>query len=319
MSLKPYVEALLSPHEFGDWTPSLRAAIGAIVLLCVLNGASVAYAGDVITNEVSGTVTVDNPERPPDTFCEGSTFDYDGCDEPKTIEKPLRPAADGAVGRMAVKAVLAPIAWVALLGSLLVLGTGNAGGRDREAVDAFRRGALVASIAAIPGVLRYAVRPVVVSRGLPDWTYPNSIDGVEAAAVDALFPNEPAWAAIVLVSALWTAMVVFGGTRGVFETTDGLAGVVAAIAFVTVAASVPLTNGGWIGLPSLLGIFLTVVGVLGFLASGAYISVSKSFELIGFGGTEEVRPEPWYVGLHRFGAFVVVVAGYLATDGVALT
>lgn len=322
MSLQRFLRALLRPREaFDDWTPNTALAVVVLVSLCALNAAAVAHAGGAVADEVEGTVAIDNPAKMPESVCEDPEMELsnaDGCDAPATIQEPLRGAASSAVDDVVLKAALAPAAWVVLFASLFAVCSGSVGGRDGEVFAAFRDGLGIAAIAAVPGVLRYLARPVAVERSLADWTHPGTLDGVRTAAVHALFPDGPLWLAVVTISGLWSAIVVFAGARGVFEMEVGLAAPLAAAAFLTTAASAALGNGGWTGTPGGIGLLLLGGGVAGLLAAHSYISISKEFELIGFSGSRKVDPRPWYVGMHRIVAFCAVLAGFVFLDGFAL-
>lgn len=315
-----YLRALRSPRAaFDGWTPGAGAVLGLVVGLCALDAASVALAGDAVAAAVDGTVTVDNPARPPDWVCEGPNADaFGGCDAPETVQRSLRPAASAAVSAVTLKAALAPLAWVLFVAGVLVVASGRADGDDGDAVDAFRDGAGVAALAAVPGALRYLARPVAVERSLAAWTHPESLDGVRSAAVAALFPDGPVWLAAAAVSGVWTAAVVYGGARAAVDAGPGWAALVAAAALATASGTALLPNGGWFGTPGGLGLLLVAVGVVGLLGAYTFISVSKEFELVGFSGSERVTPEPWYVGLHRLFAVCLLAAGFLFLDGLAL-
>lgn len=322
MSPVRYLRALVRPREtFDGWSPRTEVVLGIAVLLCALNAASVAYAGDAVAAEVSGTVTVDNPERPPDWICDDSDMamgDSDACDAPETIQKSLRPAASSAVGDVMLKAVTAPATWLLLIASLFAVVSGRAGGPDGDVVVAFREGLGIATVAAVPGSLRSLARPVAVQQTLADWTHPQSLDGVRTAAVHALFPDGTLWLAVVALSGLWTAVVVYGGARAAFETERGLGAVVAAVAFATTAGSAAFPNGGWIASTGGSGLLFVALGLFGFLGAYTYISLSKEFELIGFSGSRSVEPKPWYVGFHRLGALCFLAIGFVLLDGLAL-
>ncbi|WP_226023736.1 hypothetical protein [Halomicrobium salinisoli] len=322
MSSNQYLRALRRPREaFDGWTPPLSVAVGVVVLLCAVNAASVAYAGDAIAGEVTGTVTVDNPERPPDWVCDGPSageVDFEGCDEPETVERSLRSAATDATDAIALKAALAPLAWTLLIGSLFVVVSRRAGGSDGAAIDAFRDGLAVGAVAAVPGSLRALGRPVAVERALADWSHPGTLDGVRAATVGALFPDGPLWIAVVVASGAWTAFVLHGGASSAGEWTDGEATVIAGAGFVAVAASLVPADGGWIGVPGGFGLLLIAGGVVGVVGSYTFIELSKNHELIGFRGKDRVEPKGWYVALHRIGASLTLAAGFVLLDGHAL-
>ncbi|WP_225336452.1 hypothetical protein [Halomicrobium urmianum] len=322
MSPKQYFSALLRPHEaFDGWTPSVAVAVAVVALLCVLNAASVAYAGDAVAGEVSGTVTVDNPERPPDWMCESPDANagaFGDCDAPETTQKPLRPAAIDAVDAVTLKAAFSPFAWVLLVASLFVVVSRRAGGSDGDALGGFRTGLAGGALAAVPGGLRALARPVLVERALVDWSHPGTLDGVGTAAVRALFPDGPLWLAVVLVSGAWSAAVVYGGALDDDDRAGSGAAVVAVLAFVAASGSAVLGNGGWTAAPGGFGLLLIAAGVVGVVGSYTFIELSKNHELIGFRGKRHVEPRGWYVALHRIGAAVAVAAGFVLLDGHAL-
>ena len=320
MSAKRILRALYRPRgAFDGWRPGVGVAVVVVVLLCALNGVSVAYAGNAVTAEVDGSVTVDNPSHPPDWVCDdGTNSEAWDCNASETIQKPLRPAASGAVGGAAAGAAFVPLAWVFLFAGLFVVVSGRVGGDDGEAVEAFYEGATVAAVAAIPAALGYLLRPLAVERSLGDWTYPSTLDGVGPAAVDALTPEGAIWAAVVVVSGLWTAAVLYGATRAQFRDSNVAAAAVAAAALLTAVLSIPLPTGGLIRGPlGGLGIVLVVVAAPGLLWARMLIEISKAFELIGFRGSREVEPEPWYVALHRLTALCGLALGFVFADGLA--
>lgn len=313
---KRLLHALHSQQEtFAEWTPSVRVAAGVIVLLCVVNGASAAVTGGSVTDAVSGSVTVENPNHPPEFACDGTTnLTVSSCGAPETIEKSLRPAASSVVDGVVLEAALTPLAWAVVLAGLFVLVSGRGNEDDEGAVEALRDGLGVAAVAAIPGVLRYLGRPVLVERALADWTHPGTLDGVRAAAASAMVPNGPVWLVVAAVSGGWTAVIVYGGVSGVFGDGRIRAAVAAAVAFLTSGGVAAVSGTGLPGLP-VVGLLVMFVGFVGFIGAETYIVVSKEFELIGFSGSDEVDPQPWYVALHRIGAFCVLLAGFALVAG----
>ncbi|ELZ11140.1 hypothetical protein C479_07523 [Halovivax asiaticus JCM 14624] len=317
--LKRSVRALVHPTEgFDGWLPRLPVIAVLVVVLCALSGASIVYAGDAVTGEVSGSVTVDNPDQPPEGVCDGRHASFYDCDAPETLERSLQTAASDAVGVVTPRGAIAPLAWVLLIGSLFVFVSGRSGGSDGNAIAAFRDGLGIAALAAVPGLLRYVARPIAVERAVAGWTYPRSLDGVRTAAVEQLFPDGTLWLVAVVVSGVWTAAIVYGGATATFEVGRRKAALTAAVAFVSTAASASVANGGWIGMPIGFGIVAVVAGVLGMLGTYTFITISKELELIGFGGSEQVTPEPWYVGLNRGAALVLLALGFVFVDGIAV-
>lgn len=319
MSLKEYVLPLLRPDvAFDGWRPDGDVIAGIVLLCCVASAASVAVAGDAVAGEVDGTVTVENPSKPSEWVCNGANAEHFDCDAPATVERSLHEAAATAVDGPIPKAVVVPLAWILFIAALVVVVSGHAGGRDGEATNAFTDAVGIATVAAVPGLLRAAARPLAVERGLADFGYPASLDGVRTAAVDALFPDGALWLAAVAVSGPWAAAVVYGGTRGAFDVGRKGSAAVATTAGLSVAGSVLLANGGWLGAPGAMGVLVVVGGVVGLVGARTSITISKTFELIGFSGGDRVEPKPWYVALHRLGAVAALAVGFLLLDGIAL-
>ncbi|MFC3959025.1 hypothetical protein [Halovivax cerinus] len=299
MSLKRSLRALVLPHEaFDGWTQGLRVIAVLVVLLCAVNGASIALAGDAVADQVAEGHPVDMPSEPR-----------------QSIETDASNALDGVTPR----AALAPLAWVFLIAGLAVLVAGRTGTDDEDVRVAFRDGVGIAALAAAPGLLRYAVRPVAVERSIGGWTYmesyARSLYEPPMAAVSQLFPDGALWLAVVAVSGVWTAAIVYGGTTASFETGRCRAALVAGVAFVTTTASAVLGEGGWIDAPIGFGLGFVVAGIVGLLGASTYITVSKG--LVGFGGGEPATPQPRYVGLHRAGALVALALGFVLLDGIA--
>ncbi len=67
VNLKRYIRALYRLDEaFDGWTPTATVALVVVLALCALNAVAISTAGGAVASHVSGTVTVDNPNRPPD-------------------------------------------------------------------------------------------------------------------------------------------------------------------------------------------------------------------------------------------------------------
>lgn len=288
----------LPPEGFDGWAPGLRVVAVLVVLVCAVNGASMTLAGDAVADQVEEGHPVD---MPPELA--------------QSIETDVSNALDGVTPR----AALAPLAWVFLIAGLAVLVAGRAGTDDGDVRAAFRDGLGIAALAAVPGLLRYAVRPVAVERSLAGWTYMKSYErsmyDPPMAAVSQLFPDGSLWMAVVAVSGVLTAAIVYRGTTATFEMGRSRAALVAGVAFVTTTASAVIGVGGWIGAPIGFGLVFVAAGIVGLLGAYTYITFSK--ELVGFGGSEKATPQPRYVGLHRAGALVALALGFVLLDGIA--
>ncbi|ELZ11138.1 hypothetical protein C479_07513 [Halovivax asiaticus JCM 14624] len=315
MSQKRTLRTLVRPHEaFDGWTPGLRVVAVLVVLVCAVNGASIALAGEAVADQVEESHPV------------GLSSDVT-----QSIETDVSNALDSVTQR----AALAPLAWVFMIAGLAVLVAGRAGTDDGAVRDAFRDGLGIAALAAVPGLLRYAVRPGVVERSLAGWgymdpyaqsryeppmaaisPYAQSLYEPPMAAISQLFPDGSLWMVVVAVSGVLTAAIVYGGMTASFEMGRSRAALVAAVAFVTTTVSAVLEVGGWIGAPIGFGLPFVVAGIVGLLGAYTYITVSK--RLVGFGGGEEAPPQPQYVGLHRAGALVALTLGFVLLDGLAV-
>lgn len=84
--------ALFTPRRFfaeSEHGSSLRAAAVVVTVVALLVTASFAGIGLLLVSSVDATVTVDNPDRPPEQFCQEPTFEMheDDCEEPAEIER----------------------------------------------------------------------------------------------------------------------------------------------------------------------------------------------------------------------------------------
>lgn len=91
MNLPAPLAALLTPRRFfaeSEQGSSFAAAVAVVTAVAILVSLSAAGLGLLFASTVDGTVPVDNPDRPPEPFCQGPDLDVqDGCDEPETIER----------------------------------------------------------------------------------------------------------------------------------------------------------------------------------------------------------------------------------------
>jgi hypothetical protein len=125
---------LLRPDSyFAERDRSLGRVLAAFGLVVCTGVAAVYGVGYVLVVHVDGTVTVDNPERPPEPFCDDDTsldvVDRSGCDAPREVERNVDPlvwrAVEELAGQMLVGLLLVAGALTALLhgGSWLAGGT----------------------------------------------------------------------------------------------------------------------------------------------------------------------------------------------------
>lgn len=129
----------------------------ALVVLLALAGPAAAYGiGWVLAAHLDGTVTVDNPERPPDWVCESDSdvHDRSDCDRPREVERDVDRVLMDAVGDLAGRALLAlPLLWF-LAGLGLHVGSWLADGEGGVAASfAVAAWGLVPALVGIPVVL----------------------------------------------------------------------------------------------------------------------------------------------------------------------
>lgn len=86
-------DALLNPDRFfAERTPrpSLGTAATVVLVVALVSTAAVGFIGWTLSQEITATAQVDNPNRPPDWACEDGGFGSDttnfssGCDQPRT-------------------------------------------------------------------------------------------------------------------------------------------------------------------------------------------------------------------------------------------
>lgn len=162
---------LLRPDRFfaeRDLHANRLLVVGIVLVLSL--PVAVWGVGWVITDHVDGTVMVDNPERPPDTFCETAPESMaDRCDAPAQVERNvdelLRDALNEFMGPVLVGFLIVLTIVVGLLhaGSWMADGTGGVG----ESIAVALWG-LVPSVFALPvaiGLMALLLDPITVSPG----------------------------------------------------------------------------------------------------------------------------------------------------------
>lgn len=319
-SLPPPLDALVRPDRaFEGWTPSLRLAVAAIVVLSIVNLAGVQLAAGIVQDTVQGTVVVDNPEHVEGVVCdpivtEGPLADTPtGCTAPEQVEREVGALAADAAGRLLVPAALGPLlGWLALTAIAVAwMGSGaDVGDRDLAAIVGW---------SFVPAVLRYAARPIAVGAAVDGWTYPaGSRQAIQAAAAGLLAVPPADWyaAAIGLTVAWQLAILAFGLARYAGFPTASVAVVygVPGVLFAAARAGVVPTP-----VPSadlqLLALFLLAVGAAYAFRARTVIELETTLDLVGMRGREHVSPTDWYVGLHRVGGAVVLCLAFLSAGG----
>ena len=157
-------QLFLSPAAFFKERPpaeTLRMASALVVVFAVCLTATVLLLGSMLGGVVDATVTVDNPDRPPEPFCDedqpiSSVSPSDGvpedCDEPETIERDAGVLVQEEIRVYSWLGVVLPfVMW--LLGAAVLYGAGRFAGGTPSG-----RGTLaLAGWAALPDISRVAV------------------------------------------------------------------------------------------------------------------------------------------------------------------
>ncbi|WP_324760834.1 YIP1 family protein [Haloarcula sp. GH36] len=218
----------------------------AAVLGVLLTGAAVAFVaglGMVFTEKVDGTVTVDNPDRPPEGFCESGmneTFDdmndnltgtngtgFD-CSQPARIERNVDTILRQAIGQLYPAMVIGFPIVIFVTAGLLHAGTAicdASGGFARTlTVTLWGMTPFIVTTPIALGALWLLMDPVTVS---PE-TAPQAL---QQSLLDSLQPWVPAALALNLVGSLWGAVVWTFGLERARSVTRGQAAAVAG--FVT--------------------------------------------------------------------------------------
>lgn len=127
--------------------------------------------GYVLTTHVDGTVLVDNPDRPPEAFCDAewdsTVFDQEDCDAPRHVERNVNPIVRRAVGELAGPLLVGMLFVVAGVTLVVHVGSWLAGGTNgltaSFAVSVWGMAPLVATVPLSLAVLSFVIEPVTVS------------------------------------------------------------------------------------------------------------------------------------------------------------
>ena len=108
----------------------LRLLVVAVVLVFSVPVA-VSGVGWIVTERVDGTVMVDNPNRPPEAFCQGAPDSMDaGCDAPAEVERDVDGPINDAMGQFMGPALLGFPIVLLLVGLALHAGSWLADGTN---------------------------------------------------------------------------------------------------------------------------------------------------------------------------------------------
>lgn len=232
--MAPLTPLLRPDRFFADREFHMGRLFALFGLLLVAGPAAVYGIGWVVTDHVDGTVLVDNPERPPDWYCDGvdddrPTADRDRCDEPRQVERNVDAIFWDVVDRYVGPAALAyPLAL--LVFTLLLHGGAWLVGADGDLLTtaAITAWGMAPSLLAIPvslAGLALVLDPVTVAPG----DDPAAASATLAAQIERL---EPFSTVSTVVVAVWGAIIWRSG----LSCKQGLPGIEATLIAGCVAA-----------------------------------------------------------------------------------
>lgn len=133
----PPITPLLRPDRFFAEQDFHGLRILTVALLLIVSlPIGVWSLGWVLQERMDGTVMVDNPNRPPESFCEGASKSTDmGCDAPAQIERNIDAVLSEAIGQLIGPAVLGILIVIVLIGGLLHAGSWMLGGENGPAAS----------------------------------------------------------------------------------------------------------------------------------------------------------------------------------------
>lgn len=214
---------LLRPGAFFEERPpasTLPVAAGLVVLASIATVGMLFLLGSMLAGTVDGTVTVDNPNRPPDFACDGdSTVEMSGCDEPKTIERDAGALVQEAVREFVGVAFVAPLLlWLLGTGTLYVAARVLGGSPSLAGSGA------LAGWAALPELFRIGAVLLTFRLALSDITVtdPEQAPAVIRAAIETI---DPVLLVISLVVAGWQWWLLTGGMVHDADLSRGAAAV----------------------------------------------------------------------------------------------
>ncbi|ELY45024.1 Yip1 family protein [Natronorubrum sulfidifaciens] len=232
-------QLLLSPATFFDERPpaeTLPIAAGIVTLLALCFVGSILLVGAMLAGSVDGTVTMDNPDRPPEPICDmqGEMMDEAmDCDEPETIERDMGSMVQEAAYDYLWMALIGPfVLW--LVGGVVLFGAG----RLANGGPSFAGSLSLAGWAAVPEFFRLAVGLLGLRIALEDMTITDP-DRAVTVLEAALASIQPVFVLASLATLGWQWYLLTGGLRREAELSRAAA---------AVSVGVPLGLFGLFGL-----------------------------------------------------------------------
>ena len=224
-TVRPLRQLVVSPGAFFEERPpaeTLPVAAGIVLAFALSLLVGFFLVGAMLAGAIDATVTMDNPDRPPDWVCEQHADDPDsafgeGCDEPATIERDAGALVREAVNEYLWIAIVGPLVlW--LLGGIVLFGAGRLAGGS----PSFSGTLALAGWAALPEFLRLGVGLAGLWFVLSNVTITNPERGA-AALQSAMAPVEPILVVASLVTIGWQWYLLAGGLSREAELSWGTA------------------------------------------------------------------------------------------------
>ena len=232
--MAPRTPLLRPDHYFNDREPAITRGLVVAVLVTLTAVALIAGIGVVFTEKIDGTVMVDNPDRPPEGFCEtGGTSLPDGfddsafnCSAPAEIERNIDSLIDDALGGFYGVMLLGVPILLLVVAAALHVATAAVGGEG--------------SFGATATVTAWGFAPTIVTTPLglaALWVVMDPVTiaaGIEPAALEqtllgSLSPWLPLATGLNLTSVLWGAIIWTFGLQAGRDVSRAQAGAIAIV------------------------------------------------------------------------------------------
>ena len=277
-----------------------RVSLAVVLLTLAVCGGATVVAADAVGDSLTGTTTIDNPNRPPEWVCEQRETDTsafaDACTAPREVDVDRGDHAATAIRQLLPGTLLSVVGIWLLFTGLLALGGSVrvVGARTAWALPPL----------ALPAV----ARAVVATRLASTTQWPTALEPLAATArrvalgggsdlVTAAGLLGVAGSGAILVAVAW-------GTEGVWWGP-----LAAGTAMVTLAV------GPLLGTPTPrlfgTGLLVAALGLPTTFAPRQVAMFAARRELIGYSGVEQVEPKPWYVAVQHVVGLLLLTGGLI--------
>ncbi|MFC4439746.1 MULTISPECIES: YIP1 family protein [Natrialbaceae] len=195
---------------FAEYRPAatLPVAVGLVIALAVALVLSLLVLGSMLAGTMDATLTIDNPDRPPEWVCEqhgSDSSEWEGCDEPETVERDAGSLVyEATTDYLGYAAVVPFVVW--LLGGLVLFGAARLANGTPSFAGAFA----LAGWATVPEFVRLAAGLLAFRYALSDVTISDPERGPEVVEA-ALAPVGPVLAVITVLTVAWQWYLLAGG------------------------------------------------------------------------------------------------------------